>query len=73
MKIIFTVTLNSLIILAPFFHAGGTGFWDEVISVVGSIVFIAILIHIFFFEDREDKSPSLKDKKRNDDDKYKNL
>ena len=73
MKIIFIITLNPLTILAPPFHSGGTGIWDEVVSIVGSIVFIAILIHIFFFEKPNDESPPPNNKTMGDDNKNKRL
>jgi len=72
MKNIFAVPLNLLIILAPHFHAGGTGFWDEALSIVGTILFIAILIHMYFFEDRQGKPSRPKGGKMKDDEKHKN-
>jgi len=72
MKNFFTVTLNPLAILAPRFHAGGTGFWDEVLAIVGTILFIGILIHMYFFDNPLAKPSHSKDNKMDDDDKHKN-
>jgi hypothetical protein len=34
---------------------GPVSFWDEVVGIVGAIVFLLLLIHLLFF-DRERKS-----------------
>ncbi len=49
------MALNPLAIIVLPLHAGGTGFWDEVLAIIGTIAFIVILIHMFFFDGRQDE------------------
>jgi len=62
------ITPSLLVILVPPLHAGGTGILDEIVSVIGTIIFIVILIHMIFFEKRDDK-PIDETKSKDSDDK----
>jgi len=65
---ILSIPINLLAVLAPLLHAGGTGFWDEILAIIGTIAFIIILIHMFFFDKSEDE-PTDERKTRDDNDK----
>jgi len=55
------ISLNVLVIAAPLLHVYGTGIWDEVLAVIGTIALIIILIHMFFFDRPEDEPDETKD------------
>lgn len=61
--------LNFSLIAVPPFHAYGTGIWDEVLAVVGTIVLIIILIHMFFFDKDDDEPDWTEPDTKDEDDK----
>ena len=59
---IFSSALNLEVVIAWLLHAGGTGFWDEVLGIVCTLLFLVILIDLIFFEGRQDKPSRPQDK-----------
>ena len=69
MKNILPIPPNLLVMAALLLHAYGTGIWDEVLAVIGTIALIIILIHMFFFDKPDDEPDWTKPETRDDDDK----